>query len=105
MGAGGAPLWVLCSGRGWKRRLLRRMNIGDWRDHFSTDPEGAFFFEDNGTTVDFDEIYQQTTMARAGNLAGWIRALEYAEITRGDEHLIHEPYVREYVVVIRDNEL
>ena len=94
-----------CSGRGWKRRLLRRMNIGDWRDHFSTDPEGAFFFQDNGTTIDFDEIYQQTTMARAGNLAAWVRALEYAETTKGDEYEIHTPFVLDGIFTIVNYEL
>ena len=79
-----------CSGRGWKRRLLRDMDRLAWDRRHSADLTGAFYFERNeqGAIVPGDHLHGARTALMA-SLENFNEALRYHEQTGGDETLVH----------------
>lgn len=71
-----------CSGRGWKRKLLRTMDVAGWKGRFHANQGGSFFVRPDGTvggnaTSDANQL--------TGAIPAFVRALQYQEDTQGDE--------------------
>ena len=75
-----------CSGRGWKRRILRNMNVTAWQSRFSADTLGAFFVN---TSVDgswgVGDPLRGTGTEYTAAIANFVKALKYHEETTGAE--------------------